>query len=205
VIGSTPRGFAIGDAGIPGTASSGPILWNPNGETSFPGSVGIPNSIRDRGSATKPNLGWNDFDAPVVSYGDGRGFSVLKEDGSSFYQNFATLGVGVTVSHGDFAVIEVSTGLSPTVTSYFAFYPGIVPGFPDRAVPLLDIFPELAAIDIDVIHDLASVDGTLYMTLSGADGTFLFGARDPSVAVPEPAGLVMSLLTAAFALRRRRC
>jgi hypothetical protein len=202
VISSTPRGYAIGDAGIPGTAGAGPVLWTPNGEISFlPGQVGIANSIRDRNSATKPNLGWNDFDAPIISYGDGRGFSVLKEDGSSFYQ--PTVGIRVTVSHSDFGVIQVSEGVAPTVVSYFAFYPGIVPGFDNRAVPLLDIFPELAAVDIDRVNSLASVDGYLYMTLSGADGTFLFGARDPSV-VPEPATVVFALFGAAAWFRRRR-
>lgn len=181
-------------------------MWTPEGEISFftPFQVGDADSIRDRNGAEAPNIGW-DYDEPYVSYGDGRNFIIFKEDGSSFYQEWSVLGVGVTVSHGDFTVIQVSQGLSPTVTSYFSFYPGIVPGFPNRAMPLLDIFPELAAIDIDVVHDLASVDGYLYMTLSGADGTFLFGARDPSV-VPEPATAVLmfSIMTLAGRLRRGR-
>lgn len=103
----------------------------------------------------------------------------------------------VKVSHDDFVVVHAMYA----DTVLYGFFPGIVPGFPNRAVALLDIFPELAAIDIDRVHDLASVDGYLYMTLSGADGTFLFGARDPSV-IPEPATAVLMFFVATVALRR---
>jgi hypothetical protein len=106
----------------------------------------------------------------------------------------------VKVSHDDFVVVHA---MYADIVLY-GFFPGIVPDHPNRALPLLDIFPELASIDIDMINDLASVDGYLYMTLSGADGTYLFGARDPSVAVPEPAAVVLALLTAAVFLRRTR-
>jgi hypothetical protein len=197
---STPRGFAVGDAGIPMTASSGAVMWTPEGEISFftPFQVGDADSIRDRNGAEAPNIGWN-YDVPYVSYGDGRNFKIYKADGSSFDEDFYE----VIVSHEDFAIVEVFEGLSTEVSTLYGFYPGIIPGFPDRAVPLLDIFPELAAIDIDIVNDLASVDGYIYMTLHGDDGLYLFGARDPSV-IPEPTGVVMMMLAATFALRRRR-
>jgi hypothetical protein len=198
---STPSGYAIGIAGIPGTAGIGPVKWEPDGDISFLGAFGVANSIRDRTDGEGANIGWYDFEVPVISYGDGDSFGIFKDDGASFYDDFPFT-IEVNVSHGDFAVVEVFESFSSGVSALYGFYPGIVPGFDNRGLPLLDIFPQLAAIDIDRVHDLASVDGYLYMTLSGADGTYLFGERDPSV-IPEPAAVVMVLCVAVVVLPRR--
>ena len=190
VNGGTPSGYILGDANFPGTIGSEPAIWTPTGELSFLHVCCISTSIRDRADGDGVNVGW---DGAGVKYGSGPAIYIEEEDGSRFE------GLPVIVSHSDFSVIQGDPGLSK-----YAFYPGINPDFPNRAMPLLDVFPELASIDIDVISDLASVDGYLYMTLSGDDGTFLFGARDPSVIIPEPTSAVLALLTAAVFLRRVR-
>ena len=109
------------------------------------------------------------------------------------------LPAGLTAA--DFVVIEDYNNL--TLSGLFGYYPGIVPGYPERSVPLLDLFPELATIDIDVILDVASKDGYLYMTLSGSDGLYLFGARDPSV-IPEPSTFALAFLGIFAVLATRR-
>ncbi len=185
----TPRGYALGSAGIPGTIGSAPSLWSPTGEFSFLDGSNSPTSIRDREDGTGVNTAW---DIPAIKYG---GDAPILIAGNP--ENFAA--IWVMVSHSDFVVVQDS--VFPQETKY-AFYPGINPDHPDRAVPLLDVFPQLTTIDIDYISDLASVSGYLYMTLSGSDGTFLFGARDPSV-VPEPATAAMMLLATIFAVTRR--
>jgi hypothetical protein len=187
---ATPNGYALGDAHIPGTAGAEPAFWTPSGVFSFFGTCCISSSIRDREDDSSVNIGW---DRAGIKYGSGSPIHIFDENGLRLG------GLAVLVSQSDFAVVLDSD----TDLGNFAFYPNIVPGFPDRAMPLLNIFPELATIDIDVIHDLASVDGYLYMTLSGADGTFLFGARDPSAVVPEPTAILLASIAALFGVRRR--
>ncbi|MGE3467474.1 MAG: hypothetical protein AB7J13_11130, partial [Pyrinomonadaceae bacterium] len=134
LIDSTPNGFAIGEAKIPMTAGTGPVRWTPDGEISFftPSQFGDADSIRDRYGADVPNIGWNDFNTPKISYGDGRNFTIFKEDGSLFYDDFPPLAFRVIVSHGDFTVVEVFKGLSSEVSTVYGFFPGIVPGFDNR-------------------------------------------------------------------------
>lgn len=187
----TPLGYSIGDAVIPETTASAPVVWTPEGHISFVFSFGLATSVRDRSDGQGINIG-ADLTSPEVRFGQ-TGYATISDINGEYL--FVSEG-GVLVSQDDFVIVHANWP-----TELYGFYPGIVPGFPDRAVPLLDIFPELAAIDIDFVHDLASVDGYLYMTLSGADGTFLFGARDPSV-IPEPATAVMMVLVATVALRR---
>lgn len=184
VTSSTPQGYVLGDTGIPGTLGSAPAFWTPSGEFSFVAPFGVPSSIRDRQDGDGTNIGWDSG----VKYGQQ----------PPIYINQG--GPHVIVSHSEFAIKQ---DYAFPADPKYAFYPGIVPGFPNRAVPLLDVFPQLASINIDVIHDLASVDGYLYMTLSGDDGTFLFGALDPSV-IPEPAGMVLMLLGTMTSLVRRQ-
>src|SRR5690606_25310478 len=153
-----------------GTAGIGPVKWEPNGDISFIDKLGVADSIRDRADGNGANIGWYDFVGPIVSYGEGRSLVILKQDGSSFYED-SPFTIRTLVSHGDSCIVEVFTSPFQAVSALYVFSPGIVPGFSDRAMPLLDIFPELSTIDIDFVSDLASVDGYLYMTLSGADGT----------------------------------
>lgn len=192
----TPCGYAIGDSVIPGTIGSAPAQWTPEGTFSFILGNGVVTSSRDRNDGQGINVGFYEFD-PTIKLGDN--YYYIQDMNGEHYDGSG----GVLVSQSDFAIVQ--DWAFPANKPKYAFFPGIVPGFPDRAVKLLNIFPELATVDIDVIHDLASVDGYLYMTLSGSDGTFLFGARDPSVIVPEPATAVLMLLGGiACASRGRR-
>jgi hypothetical protein len=191
---ATPSGYSIGDAVIPNTTASAPVVWTPEGQISFVFSFGLAASVRDRNDGQGINIG-ADLTSPEVRFGQ-TGYATISDiNGEDLFVS----GGGVLVSHDDFVIVHANWP-----TELYGFYPGIVPGFANRAMPLLDIFPELASIDIDVIHDLASVDGYLYMTLSGSDGTFLFGARDPSVMIPEPATALLMFLGASVTLRRRR-
>lgn len=183
-------GHGLGIAHIPATAGQGPVVWSPSGDFSFLDSCCTSSSIRDRADGNGVNVGW---DLPAVKYGNGGEFYIQDENGLALGDWW------VIVSHSNFTVLE--DYFQPNSTKH-AFYPGINPDFPNRAVPLLDIFPELASIDIRLIHDLASVDDYLYMTLSGADGTFLFGARDPSVVIPEPGTVILIAMATVVTLRR---
>lgn len=192
---ATPTGYVIGNAAIPMTIGAAPALWAPTGDFSFVDGIGFATSIRDRNDGNGVNYGWNTGE-PVVRLGEGGIFFISDQDGGPI-----DLAESVLVAHSDFAVFDGNPFTS--TAEYLAFYPGLIPGFPDRSRPLLDIFPDLATIDIDIITDLASVNGYLYMTISGEDGLFLFGARDPSV-IPEPATFALAFVGAVATLFIRR-
>lgn len=181
---STLSGFSIGDAGVPGTLGDAPGLWTPDGVFQFVDSLGTSSSIRDRADLQGINLGW-DTTFPHVGYGLGNEIEIKDQ----FGVKINVLGGSVIVSQSEFAVVD------PIGSATYAYYPGIVPDHPDRALPLLDIFPELASIDIGAVTSLSAVDGYIYMTLNGDDGRFLFGARDPSV-VPEPTTRALAFIGA---------
>jgi hypothetical protein len=200
----TSNGYILGDGGIPTTIGSSPMLWSPGGE--FEGFVfgyDVAGSIRERTDGNGVNVGGDIID-PLIELGpneftqfpnyaiDSEDYFLKRPDGTTM--DYAK----AIVSHGNFAVAQSLFG----ALEFYGFFPGIVPGFPDRALPLFDIFPQLATIDIDSISDLASIDGRVYMTVRGSDGTFLFGAPDPSV-VPEPSSLffITAMLAGVLASR----
>lgn len=195
-IAVTPKGWALGEGEIVGTIASGTILWQPHGPgQTYPLDNGWPGTIRDRYTGTGVNMS-DDMDVSVL-LGD-TVYAINKPDGS-FFSDFDD---NVVVSHSNFTVINDFNIIPAGPTEFYAFYPGINPDFPNRAVPLLDIFPQLAAIDIDSISSAASVDGYLYLTINSSDGLYLFGAPDPSL-VPEPTAFVLLLaLAMPHALRR---
>lgn len=193
-IDATPKGWALGDGSIVGTIGSGPILWHPHdpGQT-YPLQNGFAGTIRDRITGTGVNVS-DSMDVSVL-LGDDPYYFLSKDDGSFFEE----LGYGVIVSHSNFTVIN---DLNSNPAEFFGFFPGINRDFPNRVMPLLQIFPQLAAIDIDYITSAASVDGYLYLTIRGSNGLYLFGARDPSV--PEPTTALLLLIGLPALLRRAR-
>jgi hypothetical protein len=192
----TPNGYVLGAAQIPNTIGSSPALWNPDGSfASFLFGVGFAGSIRDRA------------DGNGVNVSDGDSGQVIL--GAIEYSLADTNGVPVPagptytrVSHSNF-VVGMIDDFSPASDELFGFFPGIVPAFENRVVPLFDLFPALSTIDIDGISTIASVDGNFYMAISGSDGLYLFGAPDPSF-VPEPMTLAL-MMALALPLALKRC
>jgi hypothetical protein len=190
---ATPSGYGIGYAVIPGTFGAASGVWDPDGNFEWLApnlGAAIETSIRDRHDGTGPNIGW---DGAGVQYGQETPFLLKGDNGSSLGGDVAI------VSQGDFVVID-----RPYSMDRWGFYPGITPGYSDRALPLLDIFPELSSLPIDAVRDITAINGYLYMAIESDGQLYLFGARDPSVIVPEPATAVLALLAAAVFLRRAR-
>jgi hypothetical protein len=188
---ATPSGYGIGYAVIPGTIGAGVGVWDPDGNFEWLApnlGATIETSIRDRHDGTGPNIGW---DGAGVQFGQEAPFLLKGGNGSLLGGNV------VIVSQGDFVVID-----SPYSADSWGFYPGILPGYSDRALPLSDIFPELSTLSIDAVRDITTIDGYLYMALESDGQLYLFGARDPSV-IPEPAGMVLMLLGTITCLVRR--
>ena len=196
IVSSTPNGYAVGGARIPGTLGGSPAFWTPTGDFTFVFGFGSATSIRERIDGQGINIGAN-LSSPNILLGQD-GYEIKNLNGE-----FVDIGDNsVIVSHSDFVVFDALA--SQSSADFFGYYPGIVPGQLDWPRRLLEIFPELASIDIDIITDLASVDGYIYMTINGSDGLYLFGARDPSV-IPEPTPLALAFLClfAVLATRRR--
>jgi hypothetical protein len=180
---ATPSGYGAGYASIPGPIwLVAPIVWDPDGNFEWLapnlGAIFV-TSIRDRHDGTGPNIGW---DGPGVQYGAGMPFLLTANDGSSLGGDIAI------VSQGDFVVVD-----RPYSADRWGFYPGIIPGYSNRSLPLLDIFPELFTLPLDAVHDITAIDGYLYMALESDGQLYLFGARDPSV-ISEPATAVLVFL-----------
>ncbi len=130
----------MGDDAIPGTIGGGGAIWDAEGNIEFVVNlygedVGFQpaRSVADRMGGTGINIG---LDGTII-YGDGPPITVENA------QNQAQRGFAL-VSQSDFATINLFG--SDEVLGYF---PGIVPGEPNKAVPLQEKFPALENVDFN--------------------------------------------------------
>ncbi len=189
----TESGYSAGAAHIPGTFGIGPAVWDPNGNLMFvsPGGA-VASSVADRSDGNGINIGIFDQRA-MVYFGSAPPIAIRDLQGQAIEG-------AALVSQSDFTLIS-SFGNE----EIYGFYPGLVPGKPNAALLIEDIFPELATVDFNRISKPYAIDGHVFMVLSGNDGLVLFGAADPSL-VPEPATAALALFGSVllFISRRQR-
>ncbi len=198
ISGVTESGYSHGTALTPGTIGTGGAIWDPAGEIEYPRIEGanlITSSIADRFDGPGVNVG---FQIGGIRYGEEEGYFIRSPRKS-------LRDTTVQVSQSQFAILYDYLPRSLDIDRLFGYFPGLVDGKPDEALPLDEIFPGLSGIDIQRISAPYAIDGRVYMAFSSDAGLTLFGALDPSL-IPEPstATLAFTLFLQLGLLRRKR-
>ena len=187
-----PGGLAIGDAVIPNTIGSAPVLFSPGSDVpDFLGFNGFSGSIEDRIDGNGVNIGFTEAFETVI-YGNGDTVQIDESIGAVGREGRPL------VSGSDFVVIDIRFPSN----NHLVYFPGVNPAGADRSVPLLDFFPDLQALAFDTVTDISSHGGQIHLLLSGDDGLWLYAAPDPTV-IPEPTTLLLAAAMGLGAPRRR--